>query len=73
MARKRPAEYDFICRRCECPCDGPYVRDPKHLGGGQNRRACRKPPLPVLRSEYEAEMAAFVDAVQHSLDRQRSW
>ena len=55
MARKRSPEHDWICRRCECPCDPPGP-EPKHIGGGQGMRACGKTASPVLRSEFEAEM-----------------
>lgn len=54
MARKRAPEHDWICARCECPCDG---AGSGHLGGGQNRRACKKTPMPVLRSKHEAMLA----------------
>lgn len=61
MARKRSPEHDWICRGCGCPCDQAGT---KHLGGGQNMRACKRAPIPVLRSVYEAEAAAAVAAVR---------
>lgn len=60
MARKRSPEYDYICQRCGCACDEAGTR---HLGGGQNMRACRRDPDPILRSEFEAEAAAIVASI----------
>lgn len=57
MARKRSPEHDYICIRCGCPCDAAGTR---HLGGGQGMRACKKPPHPMLRSQFEAEAAAVM-------------
>jgi hypothetical protein len=64
MARKRSAKYDYICRRCGCPCD--FER---HLGGGQNMRACKRPVDPVLRSEFEAEIRRDLECLRQV----RSW
>jgi hypothetical protein len=66
MARKRSPQYDFICIRCGCPCDEAGTR---HFGGGQGMRACGKPPNPMLRSEYEADIRATLESV--FLDRRR--
>lgn len=60
MARKRAPEHDYICQRCGCPCDQFGTR---HLGGGQNMKACKKPPNPILRSVYEAEAKAVVQGI----------
>jgi len=57
MARKRSAEHDFICKVCNCPCEADGSR---HLGGGQNMRACKGAPQPILRSEWDAMMAEMV-------------
>lgn len=57
MGRKRSPEHDWICLRCECPCNPPWHSQQRHLGGGQNRKACRKPPNPILRADYDAMMA----------------
>lgn len=59
MARKRSAEFDWVCVRCGCPSDPPGERA-VHLGGGQGMRACGPVAVPVLRSEFDAEMAAVV-------------
>jgi hypothetical protein len=61
MARKRSPEHDFICQRCGCACDEAGTR---HLGGGQGMRACKKPPMPKLRSEVEAEARAIVSELR---------
>lgn len=58
MARKRSPEHDYICRRCGCPCDFT-----KHIGGGQGMRACGQAPDVVLRSAYEAEIKADLEAI----------
>jgi hypothetical protein len=60
MARKRAPEHDYICQRCGCACDRYGT---KHVGGGQNMKACNKPPDPILRSVYEAEARAVVDSI----------
>lgn len=65
MARKRAPEHDYICRRCGCPCDEGGT---KHLGGGQGMRACKRPPDPVLRSEYDADIALVAEAFRVTRD-----
>lgn len=62
MARKRAPEDDYICQRCGCACD---QYGDKHVGGGQNMKACEKPQHPILRSEYEAEAAAVVASLKN--------
>lgn len=66
MARKRSPEHDYICKVCTCPCDQYGSR---HLGGGQNMRACKGPPQPVLRSEWESMVAEFVAGAMDALRR----
>lgn len=66
MARKRAPEHDYICIKCECPCDPAGER---HVGGGQNMRACRS-PKPMLRSEWEARITADAEAAVAAI-RQR--
>lgn len=62
MARKRPPEYDYICRRCLCACN---IAGTRHEGGGSaNFRACGKPPIPVLRSAYQREIAEDVACIR---------
>lgn len=61
MSRKRSAEDDYICRRCLCSCN---PRTLKHEGGGQGMKACDKPPLPVLRMDYETEVAEEMAALR---------
>ncbi len=61
MGRKRSPEYDYICIRCGCAASPPGP-GAKHVGGGQNMRACRKPPMIRLRSEWEAELAEDLKA-----------
>ena len=56
MSRKRPPEHDYICLRCGCACNPSGDR---HLGGGPGMRACGLPPRPVLRSDWEAEVATW--------------
>lgn len=70
MGRKRAPEHDWICLRCTCPCNPPGA-EPRHLGGGQDMRACRKPPVPILRSEYEADMEQLAAAAVKALKRSR--
>jgi hypothetical protein len=61
MARKRPAEGDFICMLCQCACD-PW--GDKHVSGGShNFKSCGKKPRPILRSEWEAMLQADADCV----------
>lgn len=61
MGRKRSPECDWICTKCGCPC-GPFPGG--HVGGGQNRKACKGPSRPMLRADWEAMMAqAARDAV----------
>ena len=69
MGRKRSADHDWICMVCECPC-GPVPG--KHIGGGQNRRACKGPSRPVLRRDWEAQMAAEARAVAEAVRGRRS-
>jgi hypothetical protein len=64
MSRKRSPENDYICQRCGCPCDPTGTR---HLGGGQNMRACGLPPKPILRSEMEAWASGVRDIVLQDL------
>jgi hypothetical protein len=59
MARKRSPEHDYICIRCGCPCDAGGTR---HLGGGRGMRACKNTPHVMLRSEYDAMIAADMAA-----------
>lgn len=66
MARKRSPDHDWICRRCGCPCDMDGTR---HVGGGQGMKACRWDPDPVLRSVFEAEIAADMAAIVNRLRR----
>lgn len=54
MGRKRAPEHDWICAVCECPCN---PTPGGHIGGGQNRRACKGPSRPVLRADHEAMLA----------------
>jgi len=61
MARKRQPHWDYICMLCGCPCD---EFGTKHEGGGQNMKACGKPPRPILRTEWEAMIAADVAAMR---------
>lgn len=68
MGRKRAPEHDWICLRCLCPC-GPVPG--KHVGGGQNRRACKGPSRPILRRDYEASMAAEAKAVVAAVRERR--
>ena len=70
MGRKREPRYDWVCRRCECPCTPPSA-DLKHVGGGQGMRACRRQPVPVLRRDLEAEFAeAAADALAAMRERE---
>lgn len=63
--RRRPPEYDYICRRCGCACNGR-----RHLGGGSTAmRACGKPPDPVLRSVFKAEVREDVAAIRERFRR----
>lgn len=66
MARKRAPEHDWICQRCECPCEPP-VPDAKHVGGGQGMRACKREPTPILRRDFEANMQESVQAAMDAL------
>lgn len=67
MGRKRSPEHDYICRLCQCPCDSHGGR---HLGGGDaDHTACGKPADPVLRSEWDAMMAADLAAVKAVIGR----
>lgn len=61
VVRKRGAEFDYLCMRCGCPCDPPGER-PVHIGGGQGMKACGPVAVPVLRSEFEAQMADDVES-----------
>ena len=68
MARRRPPEADYICRRCLCSCD---VAGTRHLGGGsRGMHACAGPPLPVLRAWFDAEIAADVAVLRDRHRRQ---
>ena len=69
MGRKRSAEYDWICMNCECPC-GPMPG--KHVGGGQNRRACKGPSRPILRRDWEAMMDADAKAAVEAIRNRMS-
>ncbi len=63
MTRRRPAEYDYICLRCGCACAPTGTH---HLGGGNsNMRACREAPVPVLRAEFEREIAGDLALIRH--------
>lgn len=62
MGRKRAPENDWICQRCGCPCMPAGVQRQRHIGGGQGMRACRAEPDPILRTDYEREVA---EAVSH--------
>jgi len=66
MARKRSPEHDFICRRCGCPCD---AAGRKHIGGGQGMKACGSRPDVILRSDYEAQIAADMQYIRSLLRR----
>jgi hypothetical protein len=59
VARKRSAEFDWVCVRCGCPCDPPGERS-VHIGGGQGMKACGPVASPILRSEYEEQMSKAV-------------
>jgi hypothetical protein len=63
MARKRAPEDDYICQVCQCACDR---FGKKHLGGGDAyHRACGKPPVPILRTEWNAMIKAEVSGLHH--------
>lgn len=64
MARKRSPEHDWLCLRCECPCNPPWHSQQVHVGGGQNRKACRKAPNPILRADYDAMIAEMASAAR---------
>ena len=68
MARKRSPEHDFICQRCGCACDESGTR---HLGGGPGMRACRFPPDPILRAQFERETAAAVAGLRRTRQLRR--
>lgn len=61
VARKRSAEFDWLCARCGCPCEAPGERC-VHLGGGQGMKACGPIAVPVLRSEFEAQMSTLTES-----------
>lgn len=63
MGRKRPPEHDYICIRCGCPSSPPGP-DAKHIGGGQGMRACKSAPHVMLRSEFDAMIAADMAALR---------
>lgn len=66
MGRKRSAEHDWICMRCLCPCN---AVPGKHVGGGQNLRACKGPSQPILRRDYDAMIATNVQGAMEMLRR----
>jgi hypothetical protein len=66
LARKRSAEFDWVCVRCGCPCDPPGERV-VHLGGGHGMRACGPHAQPVLRSVFEEEMGAVAESALNGL------
>ena len=52
----------LVCKRCGQPVIG--WRDGwKHATGGRSDPTCGKPPIPVDRAQYEAEIDSVVDAV----------
>jgi hypothetical protein len=58
MTRRRPPDCDYICRRCGCACN---ITGTRHLGGGsRDMRACKRSPDPILRADFEREIAADV-------------
>ncbi len=62
MTRRRSPEHDYICQRCLCACN---VSGTRHEGGGSaDFRACEKPPIPVLRSDFEKMIAGDVAAIR---------
>lgn len=70
MGRKREPGFDWVCRRCECPCTPPGPGG-KHVGGGQGMRACRREPVPVLRRDLEAELGQAAAAVVAAIREHR--
>lgn len=52
---------DWICLRCGCQCapDGS-----KHTAGGPGMKSCGKDPVPVRRTEFEAEAEGIAAAVR---------
>ena len=72
MGRKRAPEHDYICIRCGAAVDGPW-EGAKHVSGGavRGQKACGKPPVVRLRSDWEAELdrdaKAAVAAIRNRL------
>jgi hypothetical protein len=65
MTRKRPPEYDYICSRCLCACESDGSR---HISGGSaDFTACKKGPVPILRSEWKAGIKADVAAIRERM------
>ncbi|SKK36945.1 hypothetical protein [Mycobacteroides abscessus] len=67
MTRRRSPQHDYICRRCLCACN---ISGTRHEGGGSaDFRACGKPPIPVLRSDFVKELAEDVASIRERHQR----
>ena len=71
MTRRRPPEADYICQRCQCACNPAGT---KHIGGGDAAHtSCGKPPIPVLRADWDAMLARDAAAVRDILSHRMPW